>query len=60
MSETDEKEIRRLRRADPRLAAAVDKRYAHWSSGRRALMLLAIAKKERELEEGFKGVEDAE
>ena len=50
MTEAELKEIRRIRKADPRLAAAVAHRYMHWPSTMRDAMLLAIAQAERAIE----------
>ena len=50
MPETDQKEVRRIIKADPRLAAAVRSRYQHWPSRMRDEMLLAIAQAERAIE----------
>ena len=50
MNEEELKEIRRIRKADPRLAAAVAHRYMHWPSTMRDAMLLAIAQAERAIE----------
>jgi len=60
--ENDQKEILRLRRADPRLAAAVRSRYQHWPSAMRDEMLLAIARAEKAIEAKHFNVEvqDAE
>jgi hypothetical protein len=61
MTELEQKEVRRLRRADPRLAAAIDKRYEHWPESMRSAMLLAIAQAERTIERHhFKETLDAQ
>lgn len=51
LSDTDMKEVRRMRRADPRLASAIDKRFEHWPDTMRAAMLLAIVQAERAIEQ---------
>jgi len=50
MTDDELKEVRRIRKADPRLAAAVAHRYMHWPSTMRDAMLLAIAQAERAIE----------
>lgn len=50
MSENEQSEVRRIIKADPRLASAINKRYAAWPSSMRSEMFLAIARAEKAIE----------